>query len=291
MTTEAQNEAKEAPNNLSELEQEEQAFQREMLGETVTDQPADNQPAQQPEESKHEELTEEQQPEPELIPGYTASKLQEVLAEIPRLKQSLEKTNGTYGNQLQVIQSTLAGLQSRKPGFSVKKLERTSKDFPELAEALFEDLANLTGDTQAFSAFEAKLQELKAEQEQKHIQTSMAMLSYLHPDWKDTAAFTKNEFGIVSWKNPAFGNWVSSQPEDIQKEIMTGTDAFVLAQHITNFKNTTNPQQQSKPTASKTAKLAAAIPLKSSATTGKKVMSEAEEEEAAFLAEMRNPLY
>lgn len=235
--------------------------------------------------------------EPELIPGWTASKLQQALEEIPRLRSTLDKTNGTYGSKLAAIQQGLDALRSSRPGgLSVGQLKKVREDFPELAEALEADLAaslqsvSVGGD---ISAYASKFEQFKAELAQQQQQQALALLSYMQPDWQEIASYTPTEHGVTVWKNPAFGNWVTSQPSDVQKEIL-GNDPFAVAKHIGRFKSETAPTaEQPKVEAKKqaTARLAAAVQPKSSAPVVRSVLTPEEEEHQAFIEEMKRETF
>ena len=140
------------------------------------------------------------------------------------------------------------------------QLKRISEQYPELAEALANDL------TDAFSAtVETKQQEsIKPEpQNDPRVdelsestnrmadqlkQIALNELSRVHGDWNQVAGWNEKEIPgvgkVIHWNNPAFGEWVGKQDDDIQDVVYKSDDIAAIANVITKFKSETKPAQQ-----------------------------------------------
>lgn len=283
-----------------EIDEEEQQYLEELAREDEgIDAPAPIEPEQS--EADEQDSEAENKEEPEQQPEVPAF---DPVAEIQKLRTALERTNGTYGNQLQIIRSQLEALnKAPKPAdkneavevkgkieVTPNSLSKLKSEFPELAELLAQDLSELLAASQPDSTgtidprldeLEQKLQAERGAREQQIKQFQMRMLSRDHPDWREIATYTPDQNGLVKWKNPAFGNWVAAQPESVQNTILNGDDAYEIAGHLTAFKKTLKQKQQSN--------LTKAVQPKG--TVGSRAVSALDEEERLFREELEREEY
>jgi len=192
--------------------------------------------------------------EPEKTEPTVQELLQAQAAEIDKLRRSLDKTNGTYGNELNHLKRKLAEVESRKSeairNITPAQLKRIGEQYPELADALAGDL------TDAFGSRDEPLE--RVVEQPKHdpridnlnestgrlaeqVKTmALAELSRVHPDWKQTAGWdTESIPGVgdtINFHNPEFGAWVKKQDEDVRNIVFNGEDINAIANVITKFK-------------------------------------------------------
>lgn len=226
----------------------------------------------EPEVKEDEELAaqdDDANEEPEVTEPTLEEKLQAALDRVNKLERALDKTNGTYGNELNHLRRKVAEVENRKQeqrqfNLTPAQLKRISEQYPELAEALAEDL------TDAFGAkVEAKQQE---QQSQEPIndprvdelsrstnkmadqlkQIALNELTRVHSDWRDVASWNVDEIpgvgNVVKWKNPAFGEWIDKQDSDIREIVFNSDDVSAIAGVITKFKDSTKPNNQQEQT-------------------------------------------
>ena len=96
--------------------------------------------------------------EPEKVEPTLEEKLQAALERVQKLERALDKTNGTYGNELNHLRRKVAEVESQRrevvKSITPAQLKRISEQYPELADALANDLTDAFGAT-----VEAKQQE------------------------------------------------------------------------------------------------------------------------------------
>ncbi len=207
--------------------------------------------------------------EPEEVEPTLEEKLQAALERVQKLERALDKTNGTYGNELNHLRRKVAEVESRKPeqrqfNLTAAQLKRISEQYPELADALANDL------TDAFSAtVEAKQQETSKPESQNDPrvdelsestnrmadqlkQIALNELGRVHGDWNQVAGWNEKEIPgigkVIRWNNPSFGEWVNKQDDDIQDVVYKSDDIAAIANVITKFKNEAKPAQQQETT-------------------------------------------
>lgn len=282
-------------------ELENEAFLAEMGGSEVDVQaPADT-------ETQGEESADIQQDDPvdseaqpdlpkverkELIAGLTEEEIKEKLELVAKLQKSIDVTNGTYGSQLhslkQRIEELTSNRQQKVEGVVTKispdRFSRLKQEYPELSELLAEDLSELLGAssqpdlTQFESMVQQRLDEERQERAKELQAKELRLLKREHPDFNEVAGYGANQQGIIQWNNPAFGNWVASQPQDIQDKVINGDDAFELADIISDYKRTLKQETKQKPNLER-----AIQPKGIPASRG---LSDLDEEERAFREEM-----
>lgn len=206
--------------------------------------------------------------EPEKVEPTLEEKLQAALERVQKLERALDKTNGTYGNELNHLRRKVAEVESQRreavKSITPAQLKRISDQYPELADALANDL------TDAFSAtVEAKQQETSKPEQQNDPrvdelsestnrmadqlkQIALNELGRVHGDWHSIASWNEKEIPgigkVIHWNNPAFGEWVGKQDDDIQDVVYKSDDIAAIANVITKFKNESKPAQQQETT-------------------------------------------
>lgn len=211
-----------------------------------------------------------------------------------KLQKALDKTNGTYGSQLANLQQQIQSLTQQrqektdevKKQISPAKLEKVREQFPELADLLEVDLSTAIAspgmpDYDGIkSEFQKQLDAERQARAEEMRSREIRLLKREHPDYESVAGFTLNGYnGVLQWSDAGFGNWVASQSEDVQNEIINGSDAYVLSDYITEYKKMLNQQPQKKPVNLKKAIQPKGVPA------GRNTVLD--EEEQAFRDEMK----
>lgn len=249
---------------------EDEAFQAEMKrlsGVDVEEAPAqeDAQEAEEVEEAEPEGTAEAETAEPDEQESQDdandlTKQLETLRQQNEKLQKALDKTNGTYGSQLANLQQQIQSLTQQrqetteevKKQISPAKLEKLrAGGFEELADLLESDLSNVSAadvpDIDGLkSEFQKQIESERIAREEELQRRELRLLQREHPDYWDVAGFSVNQNGLIQWNNAAFGNWVASQNEDMQKEIINGNDAYTLADHISAYKQTLTQQPQKK---------------------------------------------
>lgn len=231
----------------------------------------------------------------EVVTGYTEDEIREALAMLPKLQKALDTTNGTLGSKIAEQQRALEALQEVRQKtvgtLTADKMKRLSKEFPELADLLVEDLNDNFGTPEASAQpdnsqieqmFTSKAADLDKRFAEKEKEMEIKALSREHKDWRQVASFIKTPDGFIKWNTPEFGKWVDAQSDEIKTQIVKTSDAGFLVEQLTAFKNA---GKQKPALAKKTVIEDAVMPRGSN---GRFVPAPpADEEQAAFEAEMR----
>lgn len=286
---------------MTTQDEEDKAFLAEMSGEE-TEEIVD--PEGDADESVDDESSEGGDPESDEKQEPT---LEEKLAALEernqKLQRALDTTNGRYGSELQNLKRQISQLtqprQQEKPKekeeltIKPEDLESLREDYPELAEKQAQDLTKIlrkvTAGNGDKSDFEAKIMQMLDEERQARVQEQQQSrtqaiereireLKEQHPDFQEVAGFQTDQTGLIKWNDMRFGNWVATQPEEVQNEIINGQDARTLSSYITSYKNSANKQQ-------KTNNLKKAIQPKG--VPGTRSPTEMDPEEEAFREEMK----
>lgn len=203
--------------------------------------------------------------ESEKVEPTLEERLQAALERVQKLERALDKTNGTYGNELNHLRRKVAEVESRKPeqrqfNLTAAQLKRISDQYPELADALANDL------TEAFGAnVETKQQETSKPEPQNDPrvdelsestnrmadqlkQIALNELSKVHGDWRDVARWWEKDIpGVgktIQWANPKFAEWLNDQDDDIQDVVYKSDDISAIANVITKFKESIAPKKE-----------------------------------------------
>ena len=85
---------------------------------------------------------------------------------------------------------------------------------------------------------------------------ALRSLESAHPDWRETTHWDSEEIpgvgSVVKWDNPAFGNWVNNQSDDLKAAVFNSEDPAVLSAIITEFKKTIKPNEDATQEATST---------------------------------------
>lgn len=171
-----------------------------------------------------------EEPKPEPEPDLTPAQIRDAIARINDLAKLAPEVERLKGQESKLF-GTLGDLKSRvekaaQPGQPVKltaeKFERLSKEYPELAEAIAEDLSKVqmpTGQSFTPDEVERVVQERATAIERKF---EMKLLTQQHPDWRDQVKSDdfrdylltqrteqdREEFGN-SWESETVGKYFS----------------------------------------------------------------------------------
>lgn len=293
---------------VTDKDLEEEAFQAEMNAEIDASAPIVEQKEAETDTSESEESEQEAQQETkpertEIIDGMTAEEVKAALAEIPRLRKGLDTLGGTYGERVASLQKTIDELKNQRQQvadqtqqqiqskMSPERFTRLKKEFPELGELIEEALGDVITQQPPqidLSSFDQKLQskldEERQVREQEQLKREIRLLKREHPDFEEVAGYQPTENGLVQWNNPAFGNWVAAQSKEIQNQVLNGSDAFDLADIITNFKESLKAEQEITLKQKKQTNLEKAVQPKGMPAS--RLSSPLDEEERLFREEM-----
>jgi len=291
MTVEQKEELK-----VTDASVEEAAFLAEMVGDAEVPPVVEEEPVAEP--VVEVEATPAEEVRKEVIAGFTEEEIRAALEQLPRLQKALDTTNGTLGSRLAEQQKKLEELSAARQAtvgkLSADKMTRLSKEFPELAELLAEDLNDVmvqgsqsVDTSQIEQTFNTKLEELRkeaAEKESARAKREQARelneLSKVHKDWKEVAMFTvEPETNSVKWNNPKFGEFVATLPADEQTKLTSVWDAEFVTQKLDAFKASIKPKAVQK----KEIVEDATLPRGNRRTVPSTAL---DEEEAAYRAEM-----
>jgi len=263
---------------------------------------AQTEPAEDPDpqeiadETKQEEVIDRV----EVVPGLTQdelNQLKEQAALVPKLQKALDTTNGTYGGKIAALERMIAGLKSQPAKaeaitprkISAEDFKNLAKEFPEMAEMIAQDLSgvisredNSTGVNESVDKIRAEFEEKLAERDREAIERSKRRLLKLHPDYQDIAKYDVTEDGLARFGDPAFGQWLSHQPQETQDTVFRSNDADDVSDVLTAYKQSLKPVQQEK----KTAALEKAILPKG--VNSARMLSDKDREEAALQAALND---
>lgn len=171
----------------------------------------------------------EPEPEPEptkMFGKYTedeAIALLDRISEVDKLKEREAKVFGTLGS----LKQQLDQLRSQPSQVSAARIDttlrRVSAEYPEMAEALREDLAEALQGGQGFdsSAMERSFNEQLEKVEKKNEQK---LLSVMHPDWRKIPA------------SQEFAQWKGTLSPDELQVVDDSWDAISVGESLSRFK-------------------------------------------------------
>lgn len=206
----------------------------------------------------------EPEPEVKLIAGYTEDQIKEAFATIDSLKQRESKVFGSLGSMKQTLDSIRTQQQAPAVKVTPDSFKRLSKEFPEIAQMLAEDLGeSFSGSAPVFD--DTKIDE-RIQTSNKAIESKL--LTIQHRDWKTVT------------QSDDFRGWKDSLPPATKAELESSWDAEFLGEKISEFKEWKAKASQSKQVNRQ--RLEAAIPPKSGNASGKPALSETDAFAAAF---------
>lgn len=196
--------------------------------------------------------------------------IEATIANIGSIKQGLDKLAGTVGgigrtiNELQSVQrnqpqGSPAAEGARKLEL---KLEKLSRDYPDIAEALNEDLRSvLSTQSQSIdsSAIQALIDQRVAEQAEQirseaKLELQRNRLDIKVPDWEKALGKVDDSGSVVRdaegrfVPNEQFNAWFSAKPVEFRNEFANTSSADFLATAINQFKNDIAARTESKRT-------------------------------------------
>ena len=206
--------------------------------------------------------------ESEKVEPTLEERLQAALERVQKLERALDKTNGTYGNELNHLRRKVAEVESQRreavKSITPAQLKRISEQYPELAEALANDLTDAFGATVEVKQQEQQpqapqddprlntIQESTEKLAEQVKQIALTELSRVHEDWRTVARWWVEDVPgvgkVIQWANPKFAEWVNHQDDGVREAVFNGEDVSAIAQVITKFKNETKPAQQQETT-------------------------------------------
>lgn len=193
-------------------------------------------------------------PEEEFLDGMSKSQVKELLARVPDQAKAIEKLHGKIGELVRTIkQSQPAAEQPGSEGAPARRLQadalkRLQVDYPDIAEALAEDLSALMPTTTAPDPkqFAETVQQMVAKglEEGAH-KTERKLLSRAHPDWEKTI------------HTPDFKLWLEALPDPEQEEFNSSWESDVVGGFLDKFK--THRESLAKQRQRSNARLEAAV--------------------------------
>lgn len=206
--------------------------------------------------------------ETEKVEPTIQEQLQSQAAMIDKLQRALDKTNGTYGNELNHLKRKVAEVESQRreavKSITPAQLKRIGEQYPELAEALANDLTDAFGATVETKQQDAITHEPQNDPRIDGIkestdkladqvkQIALNELSRVHDDWRDVARWWEKEIPgvgkVIQWANPKFADWLSEQDEDIQDVVYQSDDISAISNVITKFKEANKPKESTQET-------------------------------------------
>jgi hypothetical protein len=168
----------------------------------------------------------------EIFPGMTKGQAKELLAKVPDLEKANRRLNGKIGELVGVIkQNQTAAAQPGSEGAPARKLQadafkRLQSEYPDLADALSEDMAALMPQAQDPKQVEelvsARVNEALEQRDQKQ---AARELKKEHKDWETV---------VVS---SDFKLWLQTKPEAEQETFATTWDPDVVGGFLSQFKS------------------------------------------------------
>ena len=166
--------------------------------------------------------------------GYTETQIKELLgkvAEVDKLKEQQAKAFGSLGSLKQAIDNLKSQPRPQATAIQLtkEKFAKLSKEFPELAEMLAEDLNGvLTGGASAPdpAQFEQIIEtQLNTRLQPMQQQFEARVLTVMHPDWKQVVP------------SPEFAQWKQTLPPEVAQELDTSWNAEFIGSKLSEFKD------------------------------------------------------
>lgn len=190
--------------------------------------------------------------------------LKAAMDRVQKLERALDKTNGTYGNELNNLRRKVAEVESQRreavKSITPAQLKRISEQYPELAEALANDLTDAFGATVETKQQESQpqapqddprlntIQESTEKLAEQVKQMALTELSRVHSDWQTVARWWVEDVPgvgrVIQWANPKFAEWVNQQDDGVRETVFNGEDVSAIAQVITKFKEDIKPKKE-----------------------------------------------
>jgi len=232
-----------------------------------------------------------------------SAKVDELEMALTRQAQELRRAYGKIGELNSHLRQLMKAPTKRGIKQAELKFARLEEEYPELAQALKEDLAQVLGAAQEEVEQREEPQEAKAEESgdgmsqsqyspqipeeilqqrefQLRVEYEKKLLASRHPDWEQIA------------QSPDFRIWLASQPPEIQQVAMTSYSAEELSGVFDLYKQARQLlEAKVRQGATKQKRLETAVPVSSSSTAAPPVSDELDDFLAGFNAVMKQRIY
>lgn len=214
-----------------------------------------------------QETTEETQPDEAPEPSINDI-IKELREDNARLRKTVDKTNGTYGNELQKLRTQLDTFSKSKPsqikldGLNIDNpaFAKIKEDYPELGQAIVDGMrqALTIEDLQQEEEKEATTKVEDSEEPAKtfdpfNVELAMRELRKDHPDFETVARFSVKQIapGLnkVEWKDKNFGEFVEALEDDERNVVMHGEspqEILKISEIISKYKQHSETSQTQK---------------------------------------------
>lgn len=232
-----------------------------------------------------------------------SAKVDELEMALTRQAQELRRAYGKIGELNSHLRQLMKAPTKRGIKQAELKFARLEEEYPELAQALKEDLAQVLGAAQEEVEQKEEPQEVKAEEFgdgmsqsqdspqileevlrqrefQLRVEYEKKLLASRHPDWEQIA------------QTPDFRIWLASQPPEIQQVAMTSYSVEELSGVFDLYKQARQLlEAKVRQGATKQKRLETAVPVSSSSTAAPPVSDELDDFLAGFNAVMKQRIY
>lgn len=232
-----------------------------------------------------------------------SAKVDELEMALARQAQELRRAYGKIGELNSHLRQLMKAPTKRGIKQAELKFARLEEEYPELAQALKEDLAQVLGAAQEEVEQKGEPQEAKAEESgdgmsqsqdsplipeevlrqrefQLRVEYEKKLLASRHPDWEQIA------------RTPDFRIWLASQPPEIQKIAMSSYSADEVSAVFDLYKQARQVlEAKARQGVTKQKRLESAVPVSSSSTSAPPVSDELDDFLAGFNAVMKQRIY
>lgn len=232
-----------------------------------------------------------------------SAKVDELEMALTRQAQELRRAYGKIGELNSHLRQLMKAPTKRGIKQAELKFARLEEEYPELAQALKEDLAQVLGAAQEEVEQKEEPQEVKAEESgdgmsqsqdspqipeevlqqrefQLRVEYEKKLLASRHPDWEQIA------------QTPDFRIWLASQPPEIQQVAVSSYSADELSAVFDLYKQARQIlEAKTRQGVTKQKRLETAVPVSSSSTAAPPVSDELDDFLAGFNAVMKQRVY
>lgn len=232
-----------------------------------------------------------------------SAKVDELEMALTRQAQELRRAYGKIGELNSHLRQLMKAPTKRGIKQAELKFARLEEEYPELAQVLKEDLAQVLGAAQEEVEQKEEPQEAKVEESgdglsqsqyspqileevlqqrefQFRVEYEKKLLASRHPDWEQIA------------QTPDFRIWLASQPPEIQQIAMSSYSADELSAVFDLYKQARQIlEAKARQGVTKQKRLETAVPVSSSSTAAPPVSDELDDFLAGFNAVMKQRVY
>ena len=153
--------------------------------------------------------------------------------EVDQIRSDSKRQIDTLAGHLGGMKQLVEGLKQQRGSITPGQLKRVAQEYPDLAQALREDLKDIGGPAgQPFdmAEVERRAQAIVAQELPKElVKQEIKILRLYHRDWVDVV------------KSPEFANWSRTLPHADQQRL-AGNDGEFIADKISDFKARPTPK-------------------------------------------------